>query len=370
MNNIITKVLLLSALTTCSIESNAQNKILEEINGQSEEYYRNFHYNDKNLVDSIKDISFFPGITSFKYDDNNNLIEKCSYIFDTSYLNTKVTYTYDANNKKISEVLYNRNQENIEVEEMLLNSTTTFTYDGNGNLIKELKDLGEEYNKEMKLYKYNDKNLLISSTYILSEDENKEPYSKKEYVYDDNNRLIKSIQFKQNKDLLLEKQDSIIYTYDDKDNIIKYERFVVGYEKPFKEVNIEYDFNVHRKDIVYPNFVYVSEVDLSNHVNYAVTNIKIKGYSDGLIEDIDNLTFKYTDMSTSIENAYNENEVLDITFNNNMIICSKTIKNAVIYNIEGKTVMTAHNCDRINTSVLPSGCYILKANGQEMKFVK
>jgi len=122
-------------------------------------------------------------IASYKYDSNKNVILKREFL-----KNVKIReyYKYDNNDNLIKTKQYNLYKYEIFPKRR---NTDTYEYDSNGNLIKEDKGNLSYIN----FFKYDSLGNKIEEGYDYSTKRKKYPYTPSQgFVYDSNNRLIKS----------------------------------------------------------------------------------------------------------------------------------------------------------------------------------
>ena len=153
--------------------------IIEDLSDNFTEIYE---YEDKKLSESTT-TSKYNGIfkSIYKYDNDNNLIEKAKNKRDGSLL-SKIIYKYDNNNNLIEETNYKKDGS--------LNSKIIYKYDDYNNLIEETNYKKDGSKSKYSTYKYDDNNLIEET--ISYKEGSVGIY--KTYEYDDDNNLIEKVE--------------------------------------------------------------------------------------------------------------------------------------------------------------------------------
>lgn len=185
----------------------------------------------------------------YKYDKKNNLIQLKDYTFKDIY--TVINYTYNHKNKPSTYLLYNTDDPNFYVYDLLF-------YDEKDNLIK-IKSFDENGRIWGRIYNYDSKNrkTKVISHSPFAEKEFLKNVLRREYFYNSDDKIIKEIQYLED----YSSSDSIkpkIYGIIQKkynNNLLSKETHLDSNNKIRSIENISYDKNkrISKIEITYPN---------------------------------------------------------------------------------------------------------------------
>ena len=223
-----------------------------------------------------------------KFNHNNQEVELSDY-----YLNGKVRTReislYDSDNGKIIEKLHFDYEDDIPY----LNYKKEYEYDSNNNLIKTISPSSET------IFNYNDNNLLLEETEWITDSYEKEIFREKKFDYDEKNNLIEYKDYTHHSEFSIPVLNHSFYKYDEENNKIH-----TSYSDGRKNYNYQYKYDDNKNMIEEYSLGLSGSPNLLNKRSYDKENRLIlrKDYENNNIVRI-------------LEIDYDSNSIISTTYN-------------------------------------------------------
>ncbi len=163
-----------------------------------------YKYDDQGRMTYKKGDDPFGEEVTYAYDEKGNLVEECMDGRD------KIIYTYDSENRLVSEV--------YESDFDMARYRFEYTFDANGNLIKEYRWENGGNSEKWYEYTYDSENREVKKAYTHKSGKIDEGYV---YEFTYNEKGLKIKENRTNRDEDTERKSIVEYTYDDCGNVVK-----------------------------------------------------------------------------------------------------------------------------------------------------
>ena len=276
------------------------------------------HYNSQNL---ITDIDYYEWISNhweflskheFVYDNQNNLIEKTKYTYDSNQsqynLYAKDTFQYDANNilsSYVQQFYDNSSNSLVNYYKREIFYTPTGKYQ---EKIDYTWDNSQWANYRRMTYQYDINTDLLETYTFLDENCSTCPNYKINYTYDSNADIVEELKYKSlNGGTTWEYFTKHTYIYDSNAAVVEIDR--EDYDNSVwtsaKKQIFYYDYNLTRSDLLLPFFeyewvndVYAVEKDFDENLffKYKLLNIEKFSWHNNTWTSIETKEYFYSDM--------------------------------------------------------------------------
>lgn len=366
--------LLLIALLSCRLAF-AQDYSLDRVYSDDQVDQLQFYYNADNLLESYRTTSLMDGeindyIDSLQYDERGNIIRIDFYqYYDNEWIfPSYITYTYDANNHRLTRTNYNDWGTGFEVQgvytysysgdlltgyEMTLGGMLllrgTYTYNANGLCTQLL----EEYNDAWGGTGWDNSSLAT-------------------YTYDEAGNCTNEAYFNWSNGWV--PGSSIERTYDANGNCLNRVRYTDG--QIVDRVRYNYDENCSISQVIMPNHpepLYTWDHFANRPISYAWETAN----DNGQLVYVCDYIFKYGDLVGIHQDGAIDTDIIAIYPNpaqDEMTLSFKDLQRYEIINMNGQTILEGQasgHQQTIDVSNLASGLYFVKAyNGKNWSISK